>query len=473
MSWQESWEDIRLLGKGGQGSARLVKNKVTQSQGVLKTLRPSNAKDLKARGRMQREIANLSTLAAMDVKVPAVVESNIEQVADLSVDLYFVMDYIEGPTLEQYIQGKDLGRVEWDEALRITRLIADTIDAGHQEGIQHRDLKPKNIIMAVVADEPMPFVVDYGLSYYHGVDDDLTACNETIWNEFLTLPETNIDGEDRRDARSDVSAVGAIAYFCTTGASPGHLINSQNRLPHRRDSRDFSVVTADPVALAQLNNTFDRVFSPDLNRRYQTCPELIDALAPIGTALTNSDIDDVEAVARQASDLLRATVRDVQIRTLKAEAKPRYAALTKQIIDFKPKLDLFTLDRGYATESMTGPPDGDDDLGMTYGVTLTSKIGKLEARKSYVVSARGMDIVLSTREQNVGAKMGEPMPPKDLEVVAGEGTFSKALVELELKRWLSAQILKMQTVLLEKANKSTGETDKDTLLKKLRRHGGY
>lgn len=468
MGWQESWDVVRLLGKGGQGSARLVKHKETKAYGVLKTLRASKAKDMKARGRMQREIANLTTLAAMDVKVPAVVENNAEHLADQNVELYFVMEYIEGPTLESYIREHENSRVDWETALTITRQISDTIDAGHQEGIQHRDLKPKNIIVANAPEGPRPYVVDYGLSYYHGIDDDLTACDETLWNEFLTLPETNVEGEDRRDIRSDVCAVGAIAYFCVTGFAPGHPINSQNLPPHRRNGRDFTAVTSDAVALAQLNTTFDRIFHPDLTRRYQTCLELTDALNSIGTALAHSDIDDVESIARQASDLLRANLREVQIRTLKAQAKPAYVAFVKNLGELKLKLDLFTLDKGVTVESMMVSPDGCDNLGMTYGVKLSSSIGELKSFKSYLIVARGMDLVLLTRERNVDTKSADPATTKEMEVIAEGGKFDNNLVQLELKRWISAEIQKMQVVLLEKGDKKT-----DPILVQLRKRGGY
>jgi serine/threonine protein kinase len=142
--WLNSWESIRSLGKSGQGETALVKN-ISQPapRGLLKTVR--NNKSGQARGRMRMEVTHLGTLSFAGVKVPAVLESNVEQFKDEGIPLYFVMDFIEGDTLEEVVRTK--GPLPLETADRMAFDLGATISAAHEMGVFHRDLKPANIMV--------------------------------------------------------------------------------------------------------------------------------------------------------------------------------------------------------------------------------------------------------------------------------------------------------------------------------------
>src|SRR5262249_50157237 len=149
----------------------------------------------------------------------------------------FVMEFVPGKTLrDEVAERKKLGL---EEAMAITIDLCQTVAAAHRENVLHRDLKPANIIVRDLT-KPDLVIVDYGLSFNHKDEEaTVTQVGEQLRNEFLALPETNIPGGDRRDKRSDITALAAIAYYCLTGNAPGHLRDARSLAPHRRPG--FSV----------------------------------------------------------------------------------------------------------------------------------------------------------------------------------------------------------------------------------------
>ena len=96
--WEPSWIVTEKLGRGGQGETDLVENSQTKEKAVLKTLvRPNDAK---ARGRMHIEVESLKTLRKTGANVPAVLDGNTGSEEEA---LYFVMEYIEGQTLTDFV----------------------------------------------------------------------------------------------------------------------------------------------------------------------------------------------------------------------------------------------------------------------------------------------------------------------------------------------------------------------------------
>ena len=99
------------------------------------------------------------------------------------------------------------GKFELLPAIEVVERISETISLGHREKLIHRDLKPKNIILGNDSDDrSIATVLDYGISFNDRHDDGLTKTQESFWNEFLSLPETNVHGDDRRHFRTDVTA---------------------------------------------------------------------------------------------------------------------------------------------------------------------------------------------------------------------------------------------------------------------------
>jgi len=158
--WNTSWHVIRALSGGGQGDTLLVKHLEKSLQGVLKKLKDSKARDLKARARMNREVANLRTLGAAGARVPAFYEGNTEQFENEKEILFFVMEWVEGLTLRDHIA--KAGPMDVLPAIQTALAICETMRIAIKEGIAHRDIKPDNLVVRSL--QPTEIVMlDFGL----------------------------------------------------------------------------------------------------------------------------------------------------------------------------------------------------------------------------------------------------------------------------------------------------------------------
>lgn len=128
---------------------------------------------------------------------------------------YFVMEFCEGMTLGQLLQLKK--RLTPMEALPILRGIADGLDAAHQAGVTHRDLKPDNVFLVRIKDNQyFPKLLDFGVAKLAKEEGaQRTATGVTIGTPRYMSPE---QGRGKKvDHRSDVYSLGCVAYEMLTG----------------------------------------------------------------------------------------------------------------------------------------------------------------------------------------------------------------------------------------------------------------
>lgn len=128
---------------------------------------------------------------------------------------YFVMEFCEGMTLGQLLQQKK--RLTPTEALPILRGIADGLDAAHQAGVTHRDLKPDNVFLVRIKDNQyFPKLLDFGVAKLAKEDGaQQTATGVSIGTPRYMSPE-QCRGK-KVDHRTDIYALGCVAHEMLTG----------------------------------------------------------------------------------------------------------------------------------------------------------------------------------------------------------------------------------------------------------------
>jgi serine/threonine-protein kinase len=260
--WDVNWEKLRQLRGGGQGETWVVRRRGdTDGEYVLKVLRKQD--DTERRKRMCREVEALRLL--QHPAIPRVVEYNTDDYADLNIPLYFVANYIDGPTLEEQVKQ---ARLRPDDAVRLVVQVAETLQFCHDKGLIHRDIKPDNIILRA-GNMNEPFLIDFGQSFNQ--DDTertpLTPNGQQLGNRFLHLPELQIDDSSKRDVESDISQVCALLLYALTGEVPGHLIDHRNLRPHQRSS---AKLVLDQISSASLGPLFDKGFEHELVKRFRS-----------------------------------------------------------------------------------------------------------------------------------------------------------------------------------------------------------
>jgi serine/threonine protein kinase len=322
---------MRPLGQGGQGTTSIVEHIDRQAmpdQYVLKLLHKQN--DIDRRKRMYREVASLQTL---DIQgVPKVIESNADRYDDISQNLYLVMEYIQGATLQERI--KDECMVLPDATSLLIKLV-DIASYCHDQGVVHRDIKPDNVILRFNAVDN-PVLLDFGQSFNHIESTELlTASEQHLGNRFISLPELQLNSGNRRDIRSDLTQLCGLLFFVLTGHHPVTLVDDESRMPHqRRESLSFLEAIPE-AARVKLNRLFDTGFSVSIDNRFQSSNALRAAILSVAEATSNQppqNADEVLSLLREKISGPHFHERQ-QIRSLFNEVNRSLSEAQSQIVN--------------------------------------------------------------------------------------------------------------------------------------------
>ena len=129
---------------------------------------------------------------------------------------YYVMEYLDGIDLQRLVD--QYGPIEPDRAIHVLAQISGALAEAHALGLIHRDIKPANIVLTERPDEPdVVKVVDFGLVKNFGGSLAESAATDAIIGTPLYMAPEAISQPDTVDGRSDLYAVGAVAYFLLTG----------------------------------------------------------------------------------------------------------------------------------------------------------------------------------------------------------------------------------------------------------------
>lgn len=297
MSWNERWELAQNVStdgtaKGGQGEVRAVVRRADGAKGALKCMHSDH---LKIRERRARVFQEVTALRALDGQgCPRVLETNAESWEAEGVELYLVMEWVEGPTLSRYV---DSGQVPFDDAISVTRALLLTVGRCHQLGIFHRDLKPDNVIVPNASE---PVLVDFGMSWSkpeESVDDTRafeTAVGQEIGNRFLRLPE-HAAGRHEYHSASDVTMVVGLLFYMLARQAPRILSDASGAMPHERFSSSFAPAVTDDPRWPRLRRIFNVGFQSSIASRFSTVEDVLERL----DSLLPPPIGDVAAGAEE------------------------------------------------------------------------------------------------------------------------------------------------------------------------------
>ena len=204
-----------LIGEGGMGQVYQATDTKLNRQVALKILPEAFATDPDRLARFQREAQVLASLNHPGIAAIYGLEDSEDTKA-------LVLELVEGPTLADRIAQ---GPISLDEALPIAKQIAEALEAAHEAGVIHRDLKPVNI---KVRDDGTVKVLDFGLAKQvlaQALPEATTETHASMTQagSFLgTLPymaPEQLLGQ-RADARSDIWALGLVLYEMVAGEHP-------------------------------------------------------------------------------------------------------------------------------------------------------------------------------------------------------------------------------------------------------------
>ncbi len=197
----------RELGQGGMATVYLAEDLKHDRKVAIKVLKPELAAVLGA----ERFVVEIKTTAAMSH--PHILPLFDSGEADGF--LYYVMPYIEGETIREKLTRETQFGIE--EAVRITREIADALDYAHRRGIIHRDIKPENILLH----DGRAMVMDFGiaLAVSAAAGGRMTETGLSLGTPHYMSPE-QATAEKEITPRSDVYSLASVLYEMLAGEPP-------------------------------------------------------------------------------------------------------------------------------------------------------------------------------------------------------------------------------------------------------------
>ena len=233
---------LERIGAGGMGVVYRARQSNLERDVAVKVLRTEHLNALPPDSR-QALIDRFRTESRSTARINHPYIVSVHDVGEIDGLPYYAMQFVVGSSLADLFKSQSPAP---REAARTCRDVALAVQAAHDFGILHRDLKPHNIIVA--ADSRAPYVADFGLAKL--LDEDASP---TVTGEILGTPQY-MPPEQAQDSgavtiRSDVYALGAVLYFLLTGRPP---FSGRTHLEILRQVAD-----RDPVPPRQSNPQLD------------------------------------------------------------------------------------------------------------------------------------------------------------------------------------------------------------------------
>jgi len=246
------------IGRGGMGVVYKAEDTKLKRTVALKFLPPELSVYPEAKERFIREAQSAAALSHPNI-------CTIHEVEEVEGQPYIAMEFVEGQSLHQKVVK---GPMAADDVVDIAVQVASGLEAAHQRGIIHRDIKSANIM---VTEKGQAKIMDFGLAKVTG-ESQLTKEARTIGTIAYMSPE-QAQGEDL-DKRTDMWSFGVVLYEMLTG-----------QLPFRGDRESIilhSIVGAEPKPLRQLKfdipvelqKIIDRALKKKRDDRYASAAEM-------------------------------------------------------------------------------------------------------------------------------------------------------------------------------------------------------
>jgi serine/threonine protein kinase len=222
---------VRFIGRGGMGEVYEAEDLAMASRPhvALKTIRPEAAPESAMAARFEREIK--MSRRVTHPNVCRVYDLGIHRSASSAV-LFLTMELLSGGTLGTRL--RECGPFTAAEAWPLIRQTAGGLDAIHEAGIVHLDLKPENIMLERVENQPFPraVITDFGLAKPVNTEGVLVRDTESRGGtrDYMS-PEQVMGGA--LGARSDVYSFGVLVYETLSGKLPFHGGDSTVRMCQR------------------------------------------------------------------------------------------------------------------------------------------------------------------------------------------------------------------------------------------------
>lgn len=265
----ERYKIVERLGDGAMGHVFVAETLAFGRRVAVKILRPELLASASFRQRFQQEA---EAVAKID-------HPNVARFLDLVVGnpTFLVMEYVRGPTLDELL-AKERQLVP-ERAAALAARLAWALEAAHQAGVIHRDIKPTNVIVSPDLERgEEPKLIDFGLAKLASQTSEsgLTRTGQIVGTPAYMSPEQI--AARPVDARSDVYALGCLLYEMLAGRPPFAGADDVQVLYKQMHEAPPSVSTLAPAVPRALEQILTKAMQKAPEARYQSMREMAVAL---------------------------------------------------------------------------------------------------------------------------------------------------------------------------------------------------
>jgi tetratricopeptide (TPR) repeat protein/predicted Ser/Thr protein kinase len=257
----QRYEVVSLLGEGGMGAVYKARDVELSRLVALKVIRPDLARNRAILDRFKQEL----------ILATQVTHRNVVRIYDLGEAegiKFITMEYVEGEDLSAILRQRT--KLPPHEAVAVIEQVCRALEAAHNVGVIHRDLKPQNIMWETGSSRVL--VMDFGLAKtLEG--DRMTQTGAMVGTMEYMSPEQALAAQ--LDQRSDIFSLGLIFYELLTGQTPFRADSALASLIKRTQERVVPVSELDKSVPAELSQIVGRCLERDVALRYQSASELL------------------------------------------------------------------------------------------------------------------------------------------------------------------------------------------------------
>ena len=266
---------IRQVANGGMASIYEAMDTRLDRKVAVKIMHPHLAQDDAFVSRFIREAKAAAALSHPNIV--AVQDQGWNQSGVPAV--FLVMELIEGSTLREYLNER--GRFEIKDAMNYLTPILSALAAAHAIGIVHRDMKPENIL---ISKEGRIKIADFGLARGEIIGSTMTAESSVILGSVSYLSPEQVQ-RGIADARSDVYAVGIVAFEMLTGEKP-FIGDTPIQIAYMHVNQDIPPPRSKRKEIPQaLDDLISRATNRDPDKRPRDAGEFLSSLEVIAVDL--------------------------------------------------------------------------------------------------------------------------------------------------------------------------------------------